>query len=556
MTLIGGILINIIFTKKGATSLIGVLAASAIGIVVIGGLTKSMLHNAEQEAQTSNERRLDLIKENVISVLRSTNAWRATINFENPAHDSCYPGSEKDGVICPINLYYNKSNPDNQDAYNTRAKKWVCNVVNKNHGIGLVNTMGDLIFSDDNTEWKNCCANTLTDGLSDCSFSPNFKYLVVEVSPPSPLAESEASIPSFGIKIIDPFFSKKTTSFTLMDSNLTGSNLWSEIGDGRIYFNDGNVGIKNDNPTGVLELGDGTTNSRTTLVLNADEPRIYYKTDSDDYNWRIGTDAGAVNILGFASGNKDADPSDDTYTPRLTINAVDGKVGIGTATPEVGLQVASGHAMTTAGWGANIMSNSYIFPRSLIGGPHYFFIAAPSTTNQGNLYFGITSKIDGTTPPIYNASIIGSGPSKGRWTFNQTIIGYISPPSDRRLKKEIRPLENSLKKIKKLRGVSFKWRKENRSKNASPDNTNIGLIAQEVEKVYPEFVIEGPNGKKGIYYSQIVAVLIEGIKEQDKTIQNLKVQIDDGDDTILKNKHKIKSLEERISLLENALINK
>ncbi|MDD5700155.1 MAG: tail fiber domain-containing protein [Candidatus Nanoarchaeia archaeon] len=88
--------------------------------------------------------------------------------------------------------------------------------------------------------------------------------------------------------------------------------------------------------------------------------------------------------------------------------------------------------------------------------------------------------------------------------------------SDKALKTNIQPLQNSLSKIKQLNGVSFNWK--------SNGEKSIGLIAQDVEKVYPELV-SGTEGNKGVEYGNLVAVLIEAVKEQQKQIDELKSQI-------------------------------
>ena len=77
--------------------------------------------------------------------------------------------------------------------------------------------------------------------------------------------------------------------------------------------------------------------------------------------------------------------------------------------------------------------------------------------------------------------------------------------SDERLKKNIFTLEDSLEKINKLRWVSFDWRED--------DVKDIGLIAQEIEEVYPDLVKTSDEGMKSVQYGNIVAILIEWVKE-------------------------------------------
>jgi hypothetical protein len=90
--------------------------------------------------------------------------------------------------------------------------------------------------------------------------------------------------------------------------------------------------------------------------------------------------------------------------------------------------------------------------------------------------------------------------------------------SDELLKKDILRIDSSLDKIKKLEGVSFKWKKNNES--------DIGFIAQEVEKVVPELVTTNKDtGLKSVKYGNINALLVEAVKEQDETINYLKEEI-------------------------------
>ncbi len=92
--------------------------------------------------------------------------------------------------------------------------------------------------------------------------------------------------------------------------------------------------------------------------------------------------------------------------------------------------------------------------------------------------------------------------------------------SDRRLKRNILPLNQVLTKVDELQGVSYYWKDENKSQGLQ-----IGLIAQEVEEVFPEFVITDEDGMKAVNYAQMVAVLVEAIKEMNGTIEGLEVKV-------------------------------
>jgi hypothetical protein len=103
---------------------------------------------------------------------------------------------------------------------------------------------------------------------------------------------------------------------------------------------------------------------------------------------------------------------------------------------------------------------------------------------------------------------------------SMTALGGFNITSDRRLKKNILPLNQTLSKVLQLRGVSYQWKDEKK-----PQANQIGVIAQEVEEIYPEFVHTDEDGQKAVNYSQMVAVLIEALKEMNGTVQSLESKV-------------------------------
>ncbi len=86
--------------------------------------------------------------------------------------------------------------------------------------------------------------------------------------------------------------------------------------------------------------------------------------------------------------------------------------------------------------------------------------------------------------------------------------------SDRNLKENIDTLQNSLSKLKQLKGVKYNFKSSNAG--TEPLTKELGLIAQDVELVFPEVVNTNDKGIKGIMYHGLIPVLIEAIKELDK----------------------------------------
>lgn len=93
--------------------------------------------------------------------------------------------------------------------------------------------------------------------------------------------------------------------------------------------------------------------------------------------------------------------------------------------------------------------------------------------------------------------------------------------SDKRLKKNIHTIKDALEKTSQLRGVSFEWKNDN-----ADTGQKMGVIAQEVEKIFPDLVTEDEKGYKSVSYTQLVGVLIEAIKELKKDNENLEKRLD------------------------------
>ena len=117
-------------------------------------------------------------------------------------------------------------------------------------------------------------------------------------------------------------------------------------------------------------------------------------------------------------------------------------------------------------------------------------------------------------------SVAGTLTTGGACTINGnlTATGFVDSSSDIKLKTNIKTIDNALDKVLQLRGTEYD--------RIDRDNQHeIGVIAQEVEKIIPE-VVHGDETKT-VSYGNMVAVLIEAIKEQNEVINEMKKEIDE-----------------------------
>jgi len=185
-----------------------------------------------------------------------------------------------------------------------------------------------------------------------------------------------------------------------------------------------------------------------------------------------------------------------TLTERMRISS-SGKLGINNSSPSYMIDVTAQSGVVPARLSAaNGDVQMYLQYNTSTTGQ---FIGCNSSGT-----FQVQRGSDGTTMMSVDTSGTVSASN-----FNTT--------SDATLKTNVETLTGSLDAVKSLRGVSFDWLENG--------NSEVGVIAQEVEDVLPDVVSTNDQGIKSVKYGNMVALLIEAIKEQQAQIDELKAQL-------------------------------
>ena len=143
---------------------------------------------------------------------------------------------------------------------------------------------------------------------------------------------------------------------------------------------------------------------------------------------------------------------------------------------------------------------------------NFYTLSGNNTTNFAAKSIGVGAGVNASNN---NGEIRAAG----------NITAYYS--SDERLKENVKNIPNALTMIKALNGVEFDWTDEYIEENGGEDGYfirkhDVGVIAQEVEKVLPEIVGTREDGYKSVKYERLVAVLIEAVKELSAEVDRLK----------------------------------
>ena len=338
---------------------------------------------------------------------------------------------------------------------------------------------------------------------------------------------------------------------------------------GAVTLNVDSIGVKAVTRTGAVALVAGDMVTGQVAIVEYDGTRFQLINGNSFTNLKASGTLGVTGITTVAAGSAAAPsivsttgtadtgqwfPAADTIaystagSERVRITSA-GDVGLGTTSPTQKLQVNG--AIIIGNFGSDQYlyfdgSTNYVGRNSTSGDIHLasaggtnivFTVAAAEKMridSSGNVFMGTTTQVDGARLTLYGGSLAGLGfaTSQNATTINMSIdsLGGLTTrksgadfwyfgrsgsancvnaggnwvdASDERLKENIVTLPDALNKVCSLRGVSF-----NRISSGKPE---IGLIAQEVQQVYPDVIEEGDF--LGLHYGALVGALVEAIKD-------------------------------------------
>jgi hypothetical protein len=365
---------------------------------------------------------------------------------------------------------------------------------------------------------------------------------------------------------------KTGTVVTTEPTSPTAGSTYYNTTDKTLYVYDGTGWIPVDNklPTGQLYVGDATNKAAATAKNTI--PLSGFAAAAADVA------LGGFKLTGVADPGADQDAATKKYVDNLlatintTLSLPQGNMLVGDASGKAASTAKS--AITLSGFGyatANISmgtgSNNYNIvnladpngdqdaatkkyvdtkagtttkPTNPTAGATYYnttdntlyvydgtgWVPAVLGDNLGN--HTATQNIKTVTYAISSDGADGKGLSfetAGNAVFAQdvTVKGNFYTPSDKRLKTNIETLGNALQAIDSMRGVRFEY-KDQRKYAKGP---KVGVIAQELMKVYPEMVTKGADGFFKVDYTQLTGVLIQAVKEQQQQMKQQQMEINE-----------------------------
>ena len=330
---------------------------------------------------------------------------------------------------------------------------------------------------------------------------------------------------------LETFFNEKVTFFKTIEGNLNGNVTGNVTGNisGNISGNvngdiNGNVYSTGISTFSILKLSGAlydssssvgasgqilSSNGSATLWINASSANVG-SANSISITADSTNTSRYLTFVDSTSGNNVVKvDSDLTYNPSTNI-LTSGLITANTAFRTGNANLSSGGDYAHLATYEYYNGSSWVYQSATAGGLYQI-------TGQAHNWY----KHDGSGTHTTLLTLDASG--------NLVATANVTAQSDIKLKKDIQTIQNALDKVLKLRGVTFV------RKDIPDDGVQIGVIAQEVEKVIPEVVklsqTETPEGNtyevKTVAYANLIGLLIEAIKDQHQIIDDLKKRVGD-----------------------------
>jgi len=279
-----------------------------------------------------------------------------------------------------------------------------------------------------------------------------------------------------------------------------------------------NVRFGHDGSKCCVYIGETNSSWAYMQIVVTDVKLGYNYTNA--YDWDSGWDVGFATSLGTISNTitncqvgrmADAfyDSNNTTYycdpastTNLNTFSATRIGVNNTSQTSRYGISLYGGYSAGEPAYGI-LFTGTSLGTHGAVTGNWATYFTMNDDANRGWIFRNIAT---GNVASINNAGVAH---------FNGDVVAYSS--SDERLKDNKKNINNALEKVESLNGVEFDWN----DKQDVYEGHDIGVIAQEVEKIAPELVSTRDNGYKAVKYEKLVPLLIEAIKELSDKVKAL-----------------------------------
>ena len=390
-------------------------------------------------------------------------------------------------------------------------------------GGAYIGTVYEYSYKNNNHKWNNSNTATNLANLDDSGFHVNsasigasgvkgaISYGTLNYSDGNILASFSSSVNSYNQMLLQNTSAgtAASTNFIVSNDQATNSTNYGEFGMNSSGFTQGASLFNTPSIVYVAaqssDLALGTYGAKSIYFITNDSAAAHMTINSTgnvrvNNAFQVGTGATGATGAITASGNINA-----------TANIASGTITVGTgATGATGV-ISASVSVNAPTHGATGVNTVNLTAQTIEVGTGATGATGSINANSGS----ITSNLALGTLTVGTGATGATGSITASGTITATDL---NTSSDKRVKKNIKPIKNALDMLDQIKGVSFDWKKDSKK--------SYGVIAQELQKVFPELV-GGTEDSLAVSYIPLIAILIEAVKEQQKQIDELKEKIND-----------------------------
>lgn len=325
--------------------------------------------------------------------------------------------------------------------------------------------------------------------------------------------------------LVDGKLSKASNLSDLTNTSTARTNLGVAIGTDVQAYNAALAAVAGGTYSGddsITTIGTVTAGSVTAIlpsgVVSGSSQVSHDSTTGYSANRHI--DHTAVSIT---AGDGLTGGGDISSTRTLNVVGTTNRISVSADAIDIASTYVGQTSITTLGtigtgtWQGSVIASAYLDADTAHLSDTQTFSGAKTFSAAVN----ITNSTASTTRTTGALIVTGGVGISGALNVGGDVVAYAS--SDERLKNNIEIISNPIEKVKQLKGVTWEWNEN--ADELQQSLPNVGVIAQDVEKVLPQLVHDRENGFKGVDYAKLTGLLIEAIKEQQKQIEELKLKL-------------------------------
>jgi len=260
---------------------------------------------------------------------------------------------------------------------------------------------------------------------------------------------------------------------------------------------------------GTLEMADGTTSTLSgsfTGSFSGSAVDAFYASGAFSGSFE-GDGSGLTGVAPIAGTNIDV-----TGTTVNLASSITGLTRVEATTGSFVLQLFESSS-TIIHSGSNVFGDEATDNQQFTGS----ILQTGSMTTTGNVN---ANEVSGSGTGRFLSLGINTAPSgvAGAILATNDVVAFAS--SDERLKENLEPIGSAVEKVEQMTGYTYNWIPME-GVHVYGDMKDVGVVAQEVEKVLPELVSDRENGYKAVKYDKLTAVLIQAVKELSERVKVL-----------------------------------